>query len=83
MDIKEFIDKVAEYTNSKYIVFYRKDYKWYVVVLQNPFILESFIITERVLNNKDKCYKRIELIKKYMEVAEIRYDERQKMLMED
>ena len=83
MDIKEFIDKVAEYTNSKYLVSYRKDYKWYLITLENPFIIESFIITERVLKNKEKCYKIIEIIKAHMRVVEIRHDERQKNLMED
>ena len=83
MDINEFVDELAKETNSKYIITYVKDYKWYVLTLYNPYISESVIVTERVLRNKKTSFKRIDLIKKLMESKEKFFEDRMKAYMED
>lgn len=83
MEINEFIDKLAKETESKYIITYVKDKKWYIVTLYNPYISESIIVTKRVLRSANTAYKRINLIKELMESKEKFFDLKMKKLMED
>lgn len=83
MEINEFIDKLSKETESKYIITYIEEKKWYILTLHNPFIVESVIVTKRVLRSCDTTYKRIDLIKELMESKEKFFNLKMKRLMED